>query len=97
MHADANITNIKLHASELFCTQVTAENFLGSQLACNRCSQMTADGTQIFLCPVRGDVELVIEQGVSDRVEVFIDGTRMIWAGLKGTYINREHSRYMRE
>ena len=27
MHADANITNIKLHASELFCTQVTAENF----------------------------------------------------------------------
>ena len=46
---------------------------------------------------MRGDVELVIEQGVSDRVEVFIDGTRMIWAGLKGTYINREHSRYMRE
>ena len=27
MHADANIPNTKLRAGELFCTQVTTENF----------------------------------------------------------------------
>ena len=27
MHTDANIMNIKLHASELFCMQVTMKNF----------------------------------------------------------------------
>jgi hypothetical protein len=34
---------------------------------------------------VREDVELVIEKGVCGCIEVFIDRTRMIWAGLKET------------
>jgi len=53
MHAGTHINKIKLHLTELFCMQVTADDFFRGA-TCNQCSQMTAGGTQTFLCSSYG-------------------------------------------
>ena len=52
MPTDTQLPSFNLYTTGLFCMQVTADTFFCSQLAHNQCSHLSADGTQIFLCPL---------------------------------------------
>ena len=42
-------------------------------------------------------LHLVMEKRIHVAVQVFLDRTRIIWAGSRGTRIKQGHSGYMRE